>query len=114
MAILKAQVGTKLDRKLQRNQAISNTLSDTGTGFLNALKTFGMSAIGDAINGVSPKAADNVQKYTLGMIPHTSDEEYLANRSEADSKCPPIPMHQAGMGSSWDPLPDCRTIPGKP
>jgi hypothetical protein len=86
MAILKAQVGTKLDRKLQRNQAISNTLSDTGTGFLNALKTFGMSAIGDAINGVSPKAADNVQKYTLGMIPHTSDEEYLANRSEADSK----------------------------
>jgi hypothetical protein len=65
---------------------LSNTISDTTTGLLNAIKTFGMSAVGDAINGVSPKAADAVQKYSLGMIPHTSDEEYEANRSYTKGK----------------------------
>jgi hypothetical protein len=78
MPILK----TKLDEKADRSKYIANTLSDAGTGILNAVKTFGMSAVGDAIHGVSPKAADFVQKYSAGMIPHTSEEEYEANRSD--------------------------------
>jgi hypothetical protein len=59
---------------------LANTFADAGTGLLNAVKTFGMSAVGDAINGISPKAADFVQKYSGQMIPHTSEQEYIANR----------------------------------
>jgi hypothetical protein len=56
--------------------------ADTGTRILSALKTFGMSPIGNVIKDVGgQEAADAVEKYTLGMIPYTRDEEFKANRT---------------------------------
>jgi len=62
-------------------EKLSDGVSDFGTRTLNAVKTFGGSAVGDAIHGVSPEAAENVEKYTGGFIPYTKEQELIANRS---------------------------------
>ena len=56
-------------------------VQDMGSRTLNALTTFGGSAIGDAINDISPTAANAVSKYSLGMIQPTSQEYLESNRS---------------------------------
>ena len=60
--------------------------SDTYTRFMNMFGTFGTSAIGDLINGISPKAADAVDKYTGGFISHTTEEMLAANRGPDSTK----------------------------
>lgn len=67
------------------NEKVANVLSDLGTRTLSAVGSFGGSVIGDAINDfISPKAAENVEKYTLGIIPHTRPEQYAANRQQGN------------------------------
>jgi hypothetical protein len=83
----------KLIKKNQAGNKISNNFTDTGTRLLHAVSSFGGSAIGDAIEGLSPRAADVVEKYSLGMIPHTSQEQLEANRSSNPSKW----MNRAGQ-----------------
>ena len=56
-------------------------MHDVGSKMLNAITTFGGSAIGDVINDISPEAANTVSKYTLGMIQPTSQEYLESNRS---------------------------------
>jgi len=68
------------------DNSFSNISTDFGTRLLNAVGTLGGSAIGDAVSGVSPQAADWLQKYSLGMIPHTTEEQLKANRSDAPDK----------------------------
>lgn len=48
---------------------------------IHGLQTFGGSYIGDAVQGVSPKAADVVSKYTAGMIAPTPQNYLDRNRS---------------------------------
>lgn len=60
---------------------VGNYVQDVGSKTLNALTTFGGSAVGDVINDVSPKAANVVSKYTVGMIQPTSQEYLDSNRS---------------------------------
>jgi hypothetical protein len=48
---------------------------------LHGLATFGGSYIGDAVQGVSPTAADIVSKYSLGMISPTPQSYLEANRN---------------------------------
>ena len=56
-------------------------ITDMGSRTLNALTTFGGSVIGDAIQDVSPSAANTVSKYSLGMIQPTSQGYLNSNRS---------------------------------
>lgn len=81
----------KVEKKKTSNPKLSakpdpnagNLAADTGTRMLSALKTFGGSAIGNVVKDVGgQKAADAVEKYTLGMIPYTRDEEFKANRTD--------------------------------
>ena len=65
---------------------LSNLASDIGTQTLHGLSSFGTSLIGDAVNAVSPRYADALEKYSAGFIPHTTQEQYAANRSENPDK----------------------------
>jgi hypothetical protein len=71
--VVKAQAGTKT--------SMADHGSDFMTNIMNAVSTMGMSTVGDAISGFSPKAAAAVEKYSLGMIPYTHKETQIANRS---------------------------------
>lgn len=64
-----------------------NLAADIGTRILSATKTFGGSVIGNVVKDVGgQKAADAVEKYTLGMIPYTRDEEFKGNRKSWNSR----------------------------
>lgn len=83
--VLKYQRGGKIKKK-------ESTLgSDTYTRMMNMVSTFGTSAIGDVVEGISPIAADWLEKYSGGMIPHTSEEMMAANRGSGSNK-----LKQAG------------------
>jgi hypothetical protein len=69
----KAQAGTKT--------SMSDHGSDLMTNIMHGISTLGMSTVGDAISGFSPRAAAAVEKYSLGMIPYTHQESRIANRS---------------------------------
>jgi hypothetical protein len=65
----------------------ADLLADTGTRILSALKTFGGSAIGNVVKDIGGEdAAKAVEKYTLGMIPYTRQEEFEANRQQGNWK----------------------------
>ena len=58
----------------------TNILQDLGTETLDALQTFGGSAIGNLVHTIGGKnAADVVEKYSAGMIPYTKPSQYAAN-----------------------------------
>jgi hypothetical protein len=59
---------------------VPNWASDLNTRLSNAVSTFGGSAIGDAVKGISPQAADWLNESTMGFIPYTTDEELMATR----------------------------------
>ena len=82
----KYQRGGKVKQKKE-----STLGSDTYTRMMNMITTFGGSAIGDAVDGISPEAADWLEKYSGGMIPHTTEEMMAANRGSYDRK-----LEQAG------------------
>jgi hypothetical protein len=86
----------KLIKKHQAGNKISNSLTDTGTRLLHAVSSFGGSAIGDAVEGLSPRAADAVEKYSLGLIPHTSQAQLEANRSDNPNRL----INRAGATAS--------------
>lgn len=67
--------------KQTTSNKVGNYVQDMGSKALNALTTFGGSAVGDVINDISPKAANVVSKYTAGMITPTSQEYLDSNRS---------------------------------
>ncbi len=69
------------DKKIVLSPKISDTFSDVGTHALNALKTFGGSVIGDAVNMASPKAAQWLEQISQGIIPYTKLEQFEKNRS---------------------------------
>lgn len=73
-------ISAKYNQPKQNN--IANVFDDVGTQLLNSVQTFGGSIIGDAINMVSPSAADIVEKYTAGVIPHTSQQQFESNRGD--------------------------------
>ena len=76
-----------LYQKFQEGSKIPSTPgSDTYTRFMNMAGTFGTSAVGDFIYGVSPKAAKAVDKYTSGIIPYTTEEQLAANRGPNAAK----------------------------
>ena len=60
---------------------VPNWASDLSTRVSNAVSTFGGSAIGDAVKGVSPQAAEYLNEYSAGFIPYTTDEQLMATRS---------------------------------
>ena len=60
---------------------LSDGISDFGTRTLNAITTFGGSAIGDAVNAISPEAAQNLEDYSAGFIPYTHEQDLVQNRS---------------------------------
>ena len=65
----------------QNGSAIPNWTSDLSTRLLNAASTYGGSAIGDAVKGVSPRAADWLNENSMGFIPYTTDEQLNATRA---------------------------------
>lgn len=67
--------------KKQWGGKVGQEFTDFGSRMLHGLQTFGGSYIGDAIQGVSPKAANFVSKYTAGMIAPTPQEYLNKNRS---------------------------------
>ena len=71
-----------VDPKHTNNEApkAATLLQDTGTQLLHGVQTLGGSVIGDAVNAVSPSAAKWLDKNTWGMIPHTTQEQFEANR----------------------------------
>lgn len=81
--------------KAQRGKTVSkeenNFGSDLYTRMMNMVTTYGGSAVGDAVNGISPEAADWLEKYSGGMVPHTSEEMLAANRGSGKNK-----LEQAG------------------
>lgn len=60
--------------------------SDTYTRMMNAVGTFGTSAIGDLVDGFSHDAADWLEEYSGGLIPHTTEEMMAANRGSDQNK----------------------------
>ena len=56
-------------------------MHDVGSRMLNAITTFGGSAIGDVINDISPEVANTVSKYSFGMVQPTSQEYLESNRN---------------------------------
>ena len=78
----KSKPKTKYKPKVKEQpDAVADILSELGTRTLSAVGSFGGSVIGDAVNDfISPAAADAVEKYTLGVIPHTSAEQFEANK----------------------------------
>ena len=72
--------------KKQSGGKIGQEFTDFGSRMLRGLQTFGGSYIGDAIQGVSPKAANIVNKYTAGMIAPTPQEYLQKNRSGWNNK----------------------------
>jgi len=63
-----------------QNEANKNWLNDSATRTLSAVKTLGASAVGDAIQGISPDVAQKVSDYTWGLISPTSNEDILTGR----------------------------------
>lgn len=61
---------------------ISRGLTDTGARLLHGVETFGGSLIGDALGGIDPKIADNVAKFTFGMIAPTPQSKLDAAASD--------------------------------
>lgn len=60
---------------------VPNWATDLNTRLLNAVSTYGGSAIGDAVKGISPKAADWLNENSMGFIPYTTDEQLMATRA---------------------------------
>ena len=81
---------------LPDKENIKSELEDIYTKTTHGVSTFGGSAIGDIVQLISPKAADILQEYTLGFIPHTSEEMLQSGRSDADGAW----MNRAGMASN--------------
>ena len=73
-------LGEKI-KKHQKGGKASREFQDFGSRMLHGVQSFGGSYIGDAIQGVSPKAADVVSKYTAGMISPTPQSYLDKNRS---------------------------------
>jgi hypothetical protein len=65
----------------QNGTVVPNWATDINTRLLNAVSTFGGSAIGDAVKGVSPRAADWLNENSMGFIPYTTDEQLMATRA---------------------------------
>lgn len=66
----------------QKGFTVPNWATDLNTRLSNAISTYGGSAIGDAIKGVSPQAADWLNEKSMGFIPYTTDEELMATRAD--------------------------------
>jgi hypothetical protein len=79
----------------QNGTVVPNWASDLGTRLSNAVSTFGGSAIGDAVKGVSPRAADWLNENSMGFIPYTTDEQLMATRAGN----PDRGMNAAGQAS---------------
>ena len=56
-------------------------IQDAGSRTLSAVTTFGGSAIGDAIQDISPTFANTISKYSFGLIEPTSKEYLESNRN---------------------------------
>lgn len=76
--MIKYQVKIKLQKGGKTDWG--REIQDFGSRMLHGLQTFGGSYIGDAIQGVSPKAANVVSKYTAGMISPTPQSYLDKNR----------------------------------
>ena len=85
-AMLSQDNRTNEEREAERVVRDKEFFSDTGTIMLKAVETFGTSVIGDAVQSVSPDAADWLEKYSSGFIPHTSEQELMANRTTNPNK----------------------------
>ena len=74
---------TKAKFKYQKGGKVDwgREFQDFGSRMLHGLQTFGGSYVGDAIQGVSPKAADYVSQYTAGLISPTPESYLEKNRS---------------------------------
>ena len=73
-------ISPKYNQPKQNN--VANVFDDVGTQLLNSVQTFGGSIIGDAVNTISPTAADVIEKYSGGIIPHTSQQQFESNRGD--------------------------------
>lgn len=76
--ILKIKEGNKVN--------LGDEVTDFGSRMLHGLQTLGGSYIGDFIQGINPKAADIVNKYTAGMVAPTPKKFLESNRRSWGNK----------------------------
>lgn len=79
-------ISKRPDSPKSKQEQVADVLTDTGTGLLNAVGSFGTSMIGDLANTVSPDFADALEKYTAGILSHTSNKQVQENREGWDSR----------------------------
>lgn len=64
----------------------NNQFTDFGSRMLHGLQTFGGSYVGDFIQGINPKAANFISKYSAGMISPTPKEYLESNRNSWNNR----------------------------
>ena len=80
-SLTRKTIKDKIDREYRlKHPTVGDRVSDIGTYTASAMKTLGGSVIGNAINDVSPRAANAVSKYTGGLITPTSQEDIEVGR----------------------------------
>jgi len=86
-----ATIGPRSDNRYSPGEP--QFLPDLGTRMLNAVETFGGSAVADAVQGISPQAAGWLDKYSGGMFSPTSEEQLEEGRSDNPDRW----LNRAGM-----------------
>lgn len=83
----KPKVKSRQVQKSEETDPVADVLSELGTRTLSAVGSLGGSIIGDVVNEyISPNAADALEKYTLGIIPHTTNEQFISNKEDWGSR----------------------------